>query len=126
MSVGLLAVRLLYRFYVRVHLSKWFTFSLFMSVVSLLSCRSLRLHLTVYSLPKVGLSEHQPVKLPLMFIYCTFVSSTTSAPAFGKVLLAPVFISVSLSTRSFGNIFNFLNALNNVEKFIIGLVKILL
>ena len=27
MSVGLLAVRLLYRFYVLVHLSKWFTFS---------------------------------------------------------------------------------------------------
>ena len=26
MSVGLLAVRLLYRFYVRVHLLKWFTF----------------------------------------------------------------------------------------------------
>ena len=26
MSVGLLAVRLLYRFYVCVHLSKWFTF----------------------------------------------------------------------------------------------------
>jgi len=39
MSVGLLAVRLLYRLYVCVHLSKWFTFFLFMSVVSLLLCR---------------------------------------------------------------------------------------
>jgi hypothetical protein len=29
MSVGLLAVRLLYRFYVCVHLSKWFTLSCF-------------------------------------------------------------------------------------------------
>jgi len=29
MSVGLLVVRLLYRFYVCVHLSKWFTFSCF-------------------------------------------------------------------------------------------------
>ncbi len=38
MSVGLLAVRLLYRFYVLGHLSKWFTF-LFNSVVVLLSCR---------------------------------------------------------------------------------------
>ena len=45
MSVGLLVVRLKYGLYVG-HLSKWFTFSLFMSVVSLLSCRSLRLHLT--------------------------------------------------------------------------------
>ena len=39
MSVGLLAVRLLYRFYVCVHLSKWFTFfsvfsRLFLVVVS--------------------------------------------------------------------------------------------
>ena len=29
MSVGLLAVRLLYRFYVVGHLSKWFTFSVY-------------------------------------------------------------------------------------------------
>ena len=33
MSVGLLLVRLLYRFYVCVHLSKWFTFSVFLSVI---------------------------------------------------------------------------------------------
>jgi len=31
MSVGLLVVRLLYRFYVCVHLSKWFTFSVYVS-----------------------------------------------------------------------------------------------
>jgi hypothetical protein len=31
MSVGLLVVRLLYRFYVWVHLSKWFTFFSFFS-----------------------------------------------------------------------------------------------
>ena len=43
MSVGLLAVRLLYRFYVRVHLSKWFTFSLFLVVSLLLSGRPLHL-----------------------------------------------------------------------------------
>ena len=45
MSVGLLAVRLLYRFYVFGHLSKSFTF-LFISVVLLLSCRFLRLLVT--------------------------------------------------------------------------------
>ncbi len=33
MSVGLLVVRLLYRFYVFGHLSKWFTFSVFLSVI---------------------------------------------------------------------------------------------
>ena len=33
MSVGLLVVRLLYRLYVCVHLSKWFTFSVFLSVI---------------------------------------------------------------------------------------------
>lgn len=38
-SFGLLAVRLLYRFYARIHLSKWFTFSLFKSVVFFLRCR---------------------------------------------------------------------------------------
>jgi hypothetical protein len=43
MSVGLLVVRLLYRFYVRVHLSKWFTFSLFLVVCLLLSGRPLHL-----------------------------------------------------------------------------------
>ena len=52
MSVGLLVVRLLYRFYVRVHLSKWFTFSLFIVVCSLLSGRPLRLLVTVWVLPK--------------------------------------------------------------------------
>ncbi len=37
MSVGLLVVRYLYRFYVFGRLSKWFTFSLFLVVCSLLS-----------------------------------------------------------------------------------------
>ncbi len=46
MSFGLLAVRLLYRFYVRVQLSKWFTFSLFLVVCLLLHGRSLRLQVT--------------------------------------------------------------------------------
>jgi len=46
MSVGLLVVRLLYRFYVLGHLSKWFTLFLYISVVLLLSCRSLRLLVT--------------------------------------------------------------------------------
>ena len=40
MSVGLLAVRLLYRFYVCVHLSKWFTFLfMFWSSVQCTECR---------------------------------------------------------------------------------------
>ena len=43
MSVGLLVVRLLYRFYVCVHLSKWFTFFSFLVVCSLLSGRPLHL-----------------------------------------------------------------------------------
>ena len=37
MSVGLLVVRLLYRFYVCVHLSKWFTFSVFVVSFSTLA-----------------------------------------------------------------------------------------
>ncbi len=57
MSVGLLAVRLLYRFYVFGHLSKSFTF-LFISVVLLLSCRFLRLLVTFCRLPQWGISEH--------------------------------------------------------------------
>ncbi|MBS1921365.1 MAG: hypothetical protein JST17_14025 [Bacteroidetes bacterium] len=43
MSVGLLAVRLLYRFYVCVHLSKWFTFFSFLVVCLLWWCRPLHL-----------------------------------------------------------------------------------
>ncbi len=46
MSVGLLVVRLLYRLYVGVHLSKWFTFFSFL-VVCLLSGRPLHLLPTV-------------------------------------------------------------------------------
>jgi len=60
MSVGLLVVRLLYRFYVCVHLSKWFAFFLFMSVVLLLSCRPIRLLVTFCGLAKVAI-------LPLNF-----------------------------------------------------------
>ena len=42
-------------------LVKMVYFSLFMSVVSLLSCRSLRLHLTVHGLAFVAaIREHQP------------------------------------------------------------------
>ncbi|HRP54035.1 MAG TPA: hypothetical protein PLI97_11090, partial [Fluviicola sp.] len=48
MSVGLLVVRLKYGLYVG-HLSKWFTFLSFISVASLLSCRSLRLLVTYLS-----------------------------------------------------------------------------
>jgi hypothetical protein len=43
MSVGLLVVRYLYRFYVFGHLSKWFTFFLFLVVCLLLSGRPLHL-----------------------------------------------------------------------------------
>ncbi len=55
MSVGLLAVQLLYRFYVVGHLSKWFTFLSFLVVCLMLSGRLLRLHLTVWGLAKVGI-----------------------------------------------------------------------
>jgi hypothetical protein len=43
MSVGLLAVQMLYRPYVCVHLSKWFTFSQFLVGCLMMSCLSLRL-----------------------------------------------------------------------------------
>jgi len=55
MSVGLLVVRLLYRFYVCVHLSKWFTFSQFLVVCLWLHCRLLGLLLTVSGLAFGGL-----------------------------------------------------------------------
>ena len=63
MSVGLLVVRLLYRFYVRVHLSKWFTFSLFIVVCSLLSGRPLRLLVTFSGFAFGRVSEHKTVNL---------------------------------------------------------------
>ena len=44
-----------------------------------LSCPE-NLPITVCGLAKAGLSEHQPVKLPLMFIKCTTVQLLTSAP----------------------------------------------
>lgn len=47
MSVGLLVVRLLYRLYVLVHLSKWFTFSVFCLTVFSLHGRLLHLLPTV-------------------------------------------------------------------------------
>ena len=52
MSVGLLVVCLQYGLYVFGRLSKWFTFFSFMSVVLLLSCRLLRLLVTVCGLAK--------------------------------------------------------------------------
>jgi hypothetical protein len=55
MSVGLLVVRLLYRFYVCVHLSKWFTFSLFLVVCLLLSGRPLHLLPMFCGYPKVAI-----------------------------------------------------------------------
>jgi hypothetical protein len=55
MSVGLLVVRLLYRFYVCVHLSKWFTFSLFLVVCLLLSGRPLHLLPMFWRLAKAGI-----------------------------------------------------------------------
>jgi|GEM_PF-3454621 len=67
MSVGLLAVLLLYRFYVRIHLSKWLTFSLFKLVVFLLSCRSLRLLITV-EYETFGISKRFPIKLHLLLM----------------------------------------------------------
>ena len=55
MSVGLLAVRLLYRFYVFGHLSKWFTFFSFLVVCLLLSGRPLHLLPTVGGMKSSGL-----------------------------------------------------------------------
>ena len=62
MSVGLLVVRLLYRFYVCVHLSKWFTFFSFLVVCSLLSGRPLHLLPTEKVLPKDGLLQTESRK----------------------------------------------------------------
>ena len=55
MSVGLLVVRLIYRFYVFGHLSKWFTFFLFLVVCLLLSGRPLHLLPTVECSSSKGL-----------------------------------------------------------------------
>ena len=60
MSVGLLAVRLLYRFYVCVHLSEWFTFFSFkfvsvFCVVVFLRLLVTHLFVQVYS-PKLTIS----------------------------------------------------------------------
>jgi len=49
-GIGLLVVQLLYRFYVVGHLSKWFTFLLFLVICLMLSGRPLRLRLTVLGL----------------------------------------------------------------------------
>lgn len=54
MSVGLLAAHLLYRLYVRVHLSKWFTFSKFIVVCLSLCCRLLGLLVTVEAICSEG------------------------------------------------------------------------
>jgi hypothetical protein len=54
MSVGLLVVRLLYRFYVFGHLSKWFTFFSFLVVCLLLSGRPLHLLPTFWGFAKAG------------------------------------------------------------------------
>jgi len=54
MSVGLLVARLKYGLYVG-HLSKWFTFFSFMSVVSFLLCRPIRLLVTCRVLAMGGI-----------------------------------------------------------------------
>jgi hypothetical protein len=54
-GIGLLVVRLLYRFYVFGHLSKWFTFSLFLVVCLLLSGRPLHLLPTVRGFAMAGI-----------------------------------------------------------------------
>ena len=72
MSFGLLVVRLLYRFYVRVHLSKWFTFFLFLIVCLLLWCRLLGLNPIVDAKPREGIDTNWPasVSLLILFIVC--------------------------------------------------------
>jgi hypothetical protein len=59
MSVGLLVVRFLYRFYVFGHLSKWFTFFLFLVVCLLFSRRPLHLLPTFWGFAMVGQSKHK-------------------------------------------------------------------
>ena len=54
MSVGLLAVQLLYRFYFRVHLSIWFTFFSVFSRLFLVVVVFLRLLVTFRVLPSGG------------------------------------------------------------------------
>jgi len=58
MSVGLLAVRLLYRFYVFGHLSKWFTFFSFLVVCLLLPGRPLHLLPTICMLAMGAIPKH--------------------------------------------------------------------
>ncbi|MGB4897789.1 MAG: hypothetical protein WBP57_05105 [Ignavibacteria bacterium] len=54
MSVGLLAVRLLYRFYVCVHLSKWFTLSLLFGRLSVVVGSSVTLAANVLGIAEGG------------------------------------------------------------------------
>jgi|SRR5690606_21498393 len=86
MSVGLLLVRLLYRFYVCVHLSKWFAFFSFLVVCSLLSGRPLHL------LPTARICVVRDVKAlhyqtATLFIKCFKVQIYQIAPHYVYLLL---------------------------------------
>lgn len=72
MSVGLLFVRLWYRFYVFGHLSKWFTFFFFLVVCLLLSGRHLYLLPTVTYKRSAGL-EALHFRFTTMFVNIQFV-----------------------------------------------------
>jgi len=80
MSVGLLAVRLFYRFYVLGHLSKWFTF--FLSLSSSLSAVSCRFTLAgnVLGLCDGGAIEAQIFNFALKFNRRTTVELCSFAP----------------------------------------------
>ena len=70
MSVGLLAVRLLYRFYVLGHLSKWFTFSQLLVVCLSLWCRPLHLLPTDWRYVFVADFEALSCQVTRLFIRC--------------------------------------------------------
>lgn len=91
MSVGLLAVQMLYRFYVVVHLSKWFTFFSFLVVYLLLSCRFLRLLVTFFGLAQAGILPPNLLRSRKLEFTKNCYTKRIS-PACAKPLLAEYFI----------------------------------
>ena len=96
MSVGLLVVRLLYCFYVFGHLSKWFTFSVFLSVIF---CRVVVFYACTQrtSIYEEGELKAQKFNKPQKPIKSTIAQITHFCPFFINTMLAPVFILFALS-----------------------------
>jgi len=71
MSVGLLVVCLLYRFYVFCHLSKWFTFFLFKFVFVCCVVSFYALLVTVDGMVSCGITRQFPISLLRLFLRAT-------------------------------------------------------